>query len=179
MNYQWIIVIALVVVGIVFLSRFRKTKLFSNFPFEDGEEVVFTEEPALLQHKQSSIVGAKTQRNYHVLMRPIVKVTNKGKIIFAQKYKNDALVYAVFSLKNLADEQKNAWKNLGYTFATLSGQDIKATASTKKAAYEITFIGGNSDPVTATMGVNDFIMQIYTNDISSYEKNLGVKNPVH
>ena len=175
MNYQWIIVIALVVVGIVFLSRFRKTKLFSNFPFEDGEEVVFTEEPALLQHKQSSIVGAKTQRNYHVLMRPIVKVTNKGKIIFAQKYKNDALVCAVFSLKNLADEQKNAWKNLGYTFATLSGQDIKATASTKKAAYEITFIGGNSDPVTATMGVNDFIMQIYTNDISSYEKNLGVK----
>jgi len=179
MNYQWIIVIALVVVGIVFLSRFRKTKLFSNFPFEEGEEVAFTEEPVMMQHKQSTIVGATTNRNFYVLMRPIVKVTNKGKIFFAQKYKNDALVYAVFSMKALNEEQKTAWKNLGYMFATLSEQDIKAVTSTKKANYEITFTGGNSDPVTATMGVNDFIMQVYTNDISSYEKNLGVKIPVH
>jgi len=176
MNYNWILLIGFVIFGIFFLSRFKKTKLFSNFPFEEGEKVIFEEEPASLIHKQFSIINSSsTHKSYTFLRHPIIKITNKKRIIFAQKNKNDAIVYAVFSMTDLTEEQKSSWIKLGFTFATLSAKDISVTTNTKKAHYELILTGGMLDPISGVVGSNDFLMQVYTNDISSYEKNLDVK----
>ena len=109
------------------------------------------------------------------MRHPIVKITNKKKIIFAQKYKNDAIIYAVFSMVDLTEEQKLSWIKLGFAFAILPPKNIVATTNTKKAHYELILTGSMSDLVSGVISTNDFVMQIYTNDLSNYEKNLGVK----
>jgi len=178
MNTTWIIVIIFFVGAIFVYTRFKKTKLVSNFPFTEGETSIFEEKPSHLAHKQYSLVGAKTNRNYHILMRPLVKITNKKRIILAQTYKKDAIVYSVFSMNDLTETEVAAWKDLGYTFATLPSGGVTATTGGKKAQYEITFAATMQGNIAAITRGAEFIMQVYTNDIAGYEKALGIKIPV-
>jgi len=177
MNTTWIIIIILI--GAIFVyARFKKTKLLSNFPFTEGETSVFEEKPSYLAHKQYSLVGAKTNHNYHILMRPLIKITNKKRIIFAQIYKEDAIVYGVFSMDNLTETELAAWKDKGYAFAMLPTGSVTATTGGKKAQYEITFTAAMQGNIAAITRDAEFIMQVYTNDIDSYEKALGITIPV-
>ncbi|PIR76776.1 MAG: hypothetical protein COU32_00260 [Candidatus Magasanikbacteria bacterium CG10_big_fil_rev_8_21_14_0_10_42_10] len=178
MSIKWIILILFCVGALFVYTRFKKTKLLSNFPFAEEENSIFEEKPLSLSHKIYPLAGPKKNFKYHVLMRPLVKVTNKKRIIFAQTYKHDAIVYGVFSMNALTDSEQTSWKDLGYAFATLSPDDITATSGGKKAQYEITFTAHMQENIVAVTGEGVFVMQVYTNDIAGYEKALGIKIPV-
>jgi len=111
-------------------------------------------------------------------MRPQINITNKKRIIFSQKYKQDGYVYGVLTMEPLTEEEQASWKKLGYAFASVTQKDITATHDGKKAEYEITFTGKMSENIAAITKGATFVMQVYTDDIAGYEKTLGIDIPV-
>jgi len=171
-TFFWILIMIAFVVIVVVVQKFKKTALLSNFVFLEGEKIIFSDDPERLGYVQP---GDRVR----VLMRSTVRITNKGRIIFAQylSRSDDARVFAVFTLEAPSGSIMRSWSQYGYPIVPLDRSHLCVKTNQKRGRH-ISFSGETDTIINRMVGNIMFVLEVYTDRIVEYEKALGMSFPI-
>lgn len=165
----WGLVIVFFLFMIVIAIKFRNTKTFNALPLEEGEEILFEENPARIQFDRE-------RNRTTIVMRPVIRITNK-RIIVGQRFfrKPDARIYTIFSFTSTGESLLQ--KALKDGFATVPMNLTGATATMQSGGneYTIDFHGTLEAVLPNTRFTPKYLMRVSTNNLSGYEKALNIK----
>ncbi|HRH23692.1 MAG TPA: hypothetical protein PK295_03605 [Candidatus Magasanikbacteria bacterium] len=175
---------------VVMSVRFRKTKLLSNFKYQPDEKQLFEEKPIKLEYgtdRPNRTVGitagggisvtSRSARRTRIL-RPWIRVTNKNIIIVQKKEeKPDGPIYAVLWYGSASgDSAVSSWWKTGYVTVPITVSEIRAVAQ-EDGVYMIEIPLPSLLPLPGMENMQQ-TANIWTSQLSQYEKALDIKIPV-
>jgi len=170
--FFWILITIAFVIIIVVVQKFKKTALWSNFVFLEGENVIFSDDPERLEY-------VRPRDRARVLKRSRMRVTNKGRIIFAQQLprSDDERVFAVFTLEHPSGSIMNSWSQYGYPIVPLDTAQLCVKINKKQGRY-VVFSGETNMMINRIVGNILATLKVYTSRIVEYEKVLDMSIPI-
>lgn len=172
-NLSWAILILFFVFMVAVAIKFRNTKTLNQLLLDEGEELLFEENPKRIQFD-------RTRNRTTVIMRATIKITNK-RIIVGQRFfrKPDARIYTIFVLGALPNGEGVVQQALqdGFASVQITLSDIVAKMDSK-GGYIIDVQGSFEAPMVGVV-TPEYLMRIYTSNLSGYEKALNRKITVN
>lgn len=175
----WVVIVLFAIFILAVAFKFRNAKTFNQLPLEPGESVLLEDQPVRIWFQRNTN-GSMQNKKTTILMRPIIKITNK-RLIVGQRFfrKPDARIYTVFSLIPTADDEGMLSRAMQDGFATTDITLSSLVAKSKSdGTYIIDLLGTMHNlPIVGSITPPE-IIRIQTTNISGYEQALGKKAEV-
>ncbi len=186
-TFSWLLIGLMIGFFMVVGVRFRKTKLLSNFQYQPDEKQLFEEKPIKIEYgtdQGTRTVGITSGGGVSVMsrgarrariLRPWIKITNKNIIIVQKKEENpDGPIYSVLSYGATNNESVlGSWWKTGYPTVQINVGELRAVAQSD-GSYTIEIPLLQLLPMGGIENAQQ-TAKITTNQLSQYEKALGVK----